>query len=1210
MNWLGKYQQWEIRSRILLVLSFLCSFHVVFSANSELKIQHWRVNQGLPDMPVIAMDQDDKGYIMLYCTEGTYRFDGEKSYPYRPASIKKSQQNIFLKNGELNFSGETFGQNLSGLVSNNGMFWITGDAGLGFFDKNTKTIQWLNKSADLPEDNCDTPVISHENKIWFSMPLFGIGFYDNEKEKFYCIQNIDEYSAFKNAHEVFSILLDRIITCLFFDKDKCLWIGTQNDGLYKISFEPQRYQFFRSEFQKEASLAHRDISFPLATKNGDIWISTWGGGINIWAKEQLEDTQPDFKSIPVLLANNKPFPDMHIFPLMEDSQENIWIGTRQGGLYMISKKDREKKNYRYKVFNATKGLLPSDEIGSFCEGPNNEIYCGTYSGLVKIRAEFSSESTFKELENPDLFQDINVCMLDYSPEGKLWIGARNNYLYVWDLNSNEVDSFLVENNGARGLLLNHVYVDGTDWFVGDFGLFYYDKMDKNIRPFMKNNLLPSNHAESLLADANGMLWVGSDSGLAKVDPYNNEVKIIDLPGGTMGINFTQGASKDKKGYMYFGSRYGLYRFHPKNMEFEHSLNPVIISQVGISGEIFTVDSIQNSTIWKQKDNEAFFQLQHQQNTISFDFLKLNYEKEDLTVFEIMLEGNDNSWTVTSDTHRTWNGLKPGDYRFTVREEGQTNFSEIKFKILLPWWLTWPAILSYVFMASILFVVFYQITSTRAKDKEKRRQKEKYDQLRFRFFLNISHEIRTPLTLIKGAIDRLVERDAEGENNEIQRIKYNTGRLIRMVNEVLDLKKIEQTEVEVNNTYFNLKEFITSTVDAFRLREDKCRINLYLPESPVWINSSRELLETVLYNLLSNAIKFSNEKGKIEVKLQAYENSCEVTVRDYGVGISREDQKKIYDRFYKKENNGTYGAGIGLSLVKEFVELLKGKIELESKPNHGSKFMIKLPLEQNNKVKDKQQENITTDRKNLLVVDDHADIRSFISEIFKNKYDCFEAENGKIALEIARKQMPELIISDVMMPEMNGFQLCKELKENIETSHIPLILLTAKTDFEAELKATECSADAFVAKPFNEKLLKARVNQIIEQRRKLIERFSAGSYTEEDAPQLSEVDNNFILKLEETIKERLDDPALNVEELASSVALSSSGLYRKIKALTNQSPVEFIRTFRLKEAAGLLRNGDKTVTEIADITGFGTQKYFSRCFKQQFNLSPLQYRKEK
>ncbi|MCL3780018.1 response regulator [Prolixibacteraceae bacterium JC049] len=1185
--------------RLYFTILFFVICKLCWSQQS-LTVEHWEINNGLPSNRIEAITQDAAGFIYIKSQNSYYRFDGNSNIEdpdfsrfFTPPQLPIG---VSFHAPDLNIRQEKWVTNVNQLINtDNNQLWGASEDGLIFYDPKAKTFQPHSIHSSLPDRRCTAISSSRNNTVWFAMYLNGIGFYHSKHKKYYTISNIDQFSGFTNGHKVFTQFMDIHIACLFFDSSDNLWIGTHNKGLYKIEFTDQRFQFFRFEYTQQGGLAHKDISCPLVVKNEDIWISTWGGGINIWNKNDLDKPRPDFDRIKMKFKSHAPRYGLRVFPIYEDAKENIWCGIADEGLYYLDHKNRNKRNYQFEALTSRNTSMPSTKIWAITSGLKDDIWCGTGKGLVNISAQRKLKTSFNQLPIPSIFKEKNVLSL-YLQENKLWIGTNENGLFRWDLKSNKLQHF----KSTTSLDLNDVLSISQShdkiWFGGRKGLFYCHKDSLQFRSFSNNQQLPSQVIEAMLSDDFNNLWLGTSRGLAKVIPALSKVVTYNLPGGVMGNNFTQGASKSKEGYLYFGTRYGFYRFHPRMIDQKPSHSPLVFKQVSASGLNIDIDSLKNKPL----------QLAHRQNNIRIEYINLNYSSQPSSGFQVKLEGNDSEWQTTFDTHRNYNLLPPGNYEFKIRKADQSGLKSFQFEILPPWWQTWQAILGFILLTAAFFTAILVSNNKRIKQKEKKRQKEYFEQLRFRFFLNISHEIRTPLTLIKGAIDRLSEEE-HSNSKELNRIKKNTNRLIRMVNEILQLKQLEKNEITVNINHFNLSDFLESTIDAFKLKDEKSQVSLHLPTQDIWLSSSRELIETILYNLLSNAIKYSPNNSPIDVTLLKLDDSIQIKVKDQGIGISAEDIQKIFDRFYQVDSSK--GAGIGLSLVQELTQTLGGKIDVESELNQGSTFTLTLPNKQESPV---NKPEITTNEHHLpvlLIVDDQAELRQFIKEIFQEQYWCIEALDGKHAWTLIEQEQPAFIISDVVMPNMTGIELCTKLRSNLETSHIPLILLTGKTDSSTQLQAVECNADDFISKPFDAHLLKRKVEKLIEQRLLLQQKYASNPTPENKELALPPIDQDFLDKVENLINQHLDDTEFGVEQLAVEIALSSSGLYRKMKSITGYTPVEFIRLYRLKQAAYLLKESSLTISEIADKTGFGTQKYFSRCFKNQFDLSPSAYRKD-
>ncbi|TKG89595.1 hybrid sensor histidine kinase/response regulator [Puteibacter caeruleilacunae] len=1103
-----------------------------------------------------------------------------------------------------------------------GVIWVgSSHGGFGFLDTKESKVTYVGSWSNMPTAYVRNIVEDAEGKIWFDMPLRGIGYWDPKEHQLVSVRNVFENQYLKNGYEVFISLLDYNIGSLFYDRSGNLWIGTLGSGMYRIRFKPQYFQFFKFDYRSAKGLSHENVSCPLATQNGDVWIGTWGGGVNICKKDNLFNLYPEVTSLGHYAEEKREIHYGQVYPLMEDRHGNIWMSSLYAGIYFISRKEIERGRYNLKKYNQENGGIQSNNITALYEDSKGIIWAGTNIGLFRFSpSENRFEQYFHELEEPDYFHGGQISMIAEDVDSRLWIGTHFNGILCWDRRNNKIKQYKTTGTTNLNAILCSVMLPNSSiWFGGKDGLIYFDPLKEQFLSLKGSVDLPSNVIESMLLGDDGRLWLGTDAGMVAFDPENHSTERFIMQGGVMSNSFTRGASEDKSGYLYFGSRNGLCRFHPTEFKRNTAENPVVITNVEIKGKDFRKDSKIFSSIFHGVDitYNNHLELRHDQNTIRLDYRLLNYSPDDIVEYEVFMDGESNSWDRILNNHKTYNNLRPGDYSFHVRQKGQLEETILKITILKPWWIQpWAVVLFIVVVIAVVLLIILW-TNQRAREEEKKHQKEQYDRMRFRFFLNISHEIRTPLSLIMGGLERLKEKASQDEDNcpELDRIQRNTNRLLRMVNEILDLKKAENAEVKVNMSNLNLREFLASTTDAFKIREDKRCIELHMPENVVWIHTDRELLETILYNLLSNAIKYSPECSKIKVVLKCVDDIIQISVRDSGPGIGEEEQQLIFERFYQSENHFKGGSGIGLALSKHYVGLLGGTIEVESELGKGSTFILNFPLaelvEERSKVDEAETEitECSQDLPSIVIVDDQAELRTFIREIFEQEYVIFEACNGKKALALIQQKRPDLIISDVMMPEMDGFELSKAVRDDINLSHIPLILLTAKTGEQAQLKAFECSVDAFIPKPFNQKILKLRAQKLIEQRRQLVQKYGNTPEEKSEILATSKLDKEFLEKIDAILMEKLDDVEFSVEELASEMAISVSGLYRKIKSLTSKSPIEFVRIQRLKVAARLLKETSMSVSEISDATGFGTQKYFSKAFKKQFEISPLNYRKK-
>ncbi|MGQ1788425.1 hybrid sensor histidine kinase/response regulator transcription factor [Saccharicrinis sp. GN24d3] len=1271
---------------LILVLILICQCYVAKAVSVELDLMHWDVSSGLPDDDITCFAQDDKGFIWIGTVKGLVRFDGHNFILFDLPQTSQSEllariysrdkelvlvtnkqtcylfdteylkftkidgadpryedlcwagRNLFLRGQTpasndsiyINEEGALFvgGKTLSGkyhaaFKASTGRLWLGPSEGLSYLNDSGFGVTSVGQLSLMPRVKVDLITEGEDGKIWFAMDLGGIGFWDNNKQELITAKNVVTIPTVKNGYQVLSDLIGFDITSLFFDNNGNLWIGTKRNGMFRVRFTHEFFQHFKFDYRSSTGLAHLDISFPLSMSNGDIWLGTWGEGVNLLKKEDLNIANPNFVTFSPQAGIRGAIQQGDIYPLLEDHSGNLWMGTYGKGIHFLSKKNRTTGNYWFKNYSEIRPGKFFDPISALCEDKSGGIWAGTIRGLYQFD---SSKDKFQALNDDckDLLflKDKYILWLYEGRESELWISTASDGLFLWDRKKKNLKQFRTGDTRSLSGIRGGIFMnDSAMWFAGANGIFHFNPKTDQFLSLSKNVVLPSNYIESMLLGDDSRLWMGTKKGLLALDPDTRKFEVFHMHGGGLSNSFTQGVSKDEKGYMYFGSRNGFYRFHPSELNVKKKEVTVILTDLKIHGKSFRNDSVLFFRYLKGKDISSInhLNLKYNQNTITIGYSNMDFSPNDVHEYEVHLEGEEDSWSGTFDSYQTWSKLRSGNYIFHVKLKGQEQETVLPISIASPWWKTTWFYISLFLFSSFVLTLLLLLVNKRVIAKEKLHQKETYDRLRFRFFLNVSHEIRTPLTLIKGGVDRMIEHGAVRNEfaAEMERVAKNTERLTRLVNEVLDLKNIENKNVSVKNHEFNLKEFLVASVDVFKLRDDRCRLVLKMPKSPVWIVSDREMIETIIYNLLSNAFKYSPQNSDIIVELNHEKNEkAWIKVTDHGSGIRKEDQQRIFERFYRSENQMQSGTGIGLALVKQYADLLGGSVKVDSELGQGSTFTLFIPdkREKEKLAIEKEKRHVLSskiadDRPVLVIVDDHPDIRDFVREIFVNEYLVFEAIDGKNGLALIKEKSPDLIISDVMMPEMNGYELCEAIRSDIAISHIPIVLLTAKTDEEAQMSAFASSADAFINKPFNQKILKIRVDKLIEQRKKLIQKY--GDKPEETTMVLAttQLDKEFVEKMETILMERIEDVDFNVEELASQMAMSTSGLYRKIKALTSKSPVEYIRIHRLKEAAKLLKETTFSVTEVSEKTGFSNQKYFSKCFKHQFNITPLNYRKK-
>ena len=760
------------------------------------------------------------------------------------------------------------------------------------------------------------------------------------------------------------------------------------------------------------------------------------------------------------------------------------------------------------------------------------------------------------------------------------------------------------------------------------------------------------------------MWLSTNNGLSKFDPETGVFRNYDEKDGLATSAFIQRVTvKDAQGFMFFGGIGGLTRFHPDSLKDNPNIPPVVLTDFQLFHKSVPIDPALSENrkigfyLSKNISRLDGIELSYRENVFSLEFAALDYRNPMKNQYAYKLEGFNEDWIYTDASSRTatYTNLDPGKYVFHVKgsnNDGLWNEAGTSLQITItpPWWETKPAYLGYFLLIVTTLILLYRIRLSRVRlqyqaemDHLEAERYHEMDELKSRFFANISHEFRTPLTLILGPIDKILSRIKEREwVPDLQLVQKQAHRLLQLVSQLLDLSRLEARRLKLQASQRNIIPLLKGTVLSFASLADRKKITLTFNSDReiIQVYCEKDIIVKIINNLLSNAFKFTATGGKIKVDVRTGsdhniddEGILVITISDTGIGIAPERIDNIFNRFYQVDSSETReheGAGIGLSLTKELVELHKGNISVESLEGKGTTFTVSLPLgksylEPGEIIDERAGESLgsgslltepefvsvqqsSTSKKGMpivLIVEDNTDVRSYIRGYLED-YRCFEAADGKEGLRLALKKIPDLIISDIMMPKMDGVELCQRIKTDVQTSHIPVILLTAKADIESKLEGLETGADDYLTKPFETKELQARVKNLIDQRRFLRERFRRELILEPEDMPVSSIDERFLKQALDLVYEHLDDPDFNVELFSQKIFMSRRHLNRKLKALTDQTTTGFIRSVRLKRAAQLLGQQSATVSEIAFQVGFQDLSYFTQCFHKEFSKTPTVY----
>jgi signal transduction histidine kinase/DNA-binding response OmpR family regulator len=785
-------------------------------------------------------------------------------------------------------------------------------------------------------------------------------------------------------------------------------------------------------------------------------------------------------------------------------------------------------------------------------------------------------------------------------------------------------------------------------------LCLFNIKQNKFQQFYENNLFSNNLIFKILEDDTGKLWVCTQKGITVFDPikkkFKNYINQNGIQQGTFNIN---SGLKTITGEMYFGGIDGFNYFNPKSLFKNTNTPPLVITGLKINNK--QTNPIDNSEITDHISMAKEINLSYKQN-FSLDFIALNYTAPHENQYSYMLEGFDKEWNnVGNATTAVYTNLDPGTYTFKLRaqsEDGSWQTPEKAIKIIVnpPFWLTYFAYFLYLLILGLsLWAIrrrgIQKLRNEFALEQERREvkyliererreaeRKMELEQLKIKFLTNLSHELKTPLTLILNPIENLLNNEKNVEKLEIINIvNRNAKRLLNLVNQLLDLRKIEENELKLSLTEEDIVSFSKEIFDSFKYISERKHISLDFESSITDYNTSfdKNKVERILINLLSNAIKFTNENGNVYCQIESdADRGIKLIIGDSGIGIPEAMQAKIFERFFQINNSTNIlnqGSGIGLSIAQEFVKLHGGTITLESEENMGSIFTVYFPFVRTaiissannafdvkphknceNEIKQKETEQAPIKKPVLLIVDDSEDLRAYLRESLKSAYKIIEASDGKQGWQKTLALHPEIIVSDINMPNMDGITLVKKIKNDIRTKHIPIILLTVLGEEIEQLKGLETGANDYLTKPFSLKLLNIKINNLLSLNHILKHTYSKQINLDVAEIEVVSEDEKFLLKIGRYIEEHITDPELSIEELSQKMYMSRGTLYSKILSLTGETPVEYVRSLKLKKAVALLEKSDMKISQIGYEVGFSNPNYFARAFKAKYGISPTEY----
>jgi len=1039
--------------------------------------------------------------------------------------------------------------------------------------------------------------------LWTGIFQKGVYFTPNNPNKF----SILGYKSFNK-----NIIGSSCVMSILKDNDQTVWVGTDNDGIYGVEKRGNVKHFSRTTNNSVSST----IMCIFQDSNHDIWLGSYLNGLSRFNKENGICTY--YNQISPSIGNN--FLSNKVICITEDKQKNLWIGTNGAGLYSFNLKSQTYKQH-YAYDGGHNGKILSDGINCVLNDRDGFIWIGTFRGVCRINPKTNVIVNYTTKGN--ILPGTIVYAMDEDHAGNIWIGTTE-------------------------------------------GLACYNKKKNISRIYTMANGLPSNVICGILEDNKGNIWLSTHMGISKMLVTDNKFINYYSFDGLQGNEFSKGAAYHADNdEMFFGGISGISHFYPQKInDVRKQLNVYLTELYILDVPILKSEKTENQ---KKKIISRFISdvdtihLAYKDNMFSLEFSTFDFGNSERVFYRYKMEGLNPEWMNTSQgvSRINFTNINYGTYRLKVKACIQDNMSPEKEYLIIispPWYLSWWAKAFYfnLFLLLGIGITKYLLNQIQHRQEMMRREHaEQINEAKLQFFINISHEIRTPMTLIISPLEKLISENHEKEKQQVYKMMYrNAQRILRLINQLMDIRKIDKGLMIVKFNETDMVGFIDDLMQTFEYLANKRNIRFTFEHTdtvmPVWIDQNN--FDKVLLNILSNAFKYTPENGEITILLQTgsdtgetevLQHYFEIIVSDTGIGIDDEKIEKIFERFYQIDNdqtNSNFGTGIGLHLARSLTELQHGKLVAKNKNDgQGSEFIIRMPMGnthlnnleignvelqpvlkkeinlKNAGLYDESQieETIKVKSKTnyrILLVDDEDEIRQYLKSELSGIYKIFECTNGKDALDFILKEKPHLVISDVMMPDMDGLTLCKKIKSNININHIPVVLLTARSTDEDKAEGFETGADAYIVKPFSVGLLKKQVANLIENRVRLEVKPSDSEESKSLIKKIVLKSNDDILleKILKIINENISDSDLNVEMLASGVGMSRVHMHRKLKELTNQSARDFIRSIRLKQASELLTNKKLTISEVAYAIGFTNLSHFSNSFHEFYGMSPKEY----
>jgi len=1189
-----------------------------------------------------CLHQDRNGHLWTGTQTGLYRLDTQTGFTQGSGSF------VHIPNpAKTNPSGDiitAIGEDRQGDL------WLgTEDDGLFLFDPVQNThIRYSHSDkqpGSLGSNLIRCLLVDKKGQLWAGGINGGLNLFDAPARLFFHYENEPGNS---------SGLSQRTISALFEDRQGNIWIGTHRGGINIYSPGLEKFNLFRQE-SSPSSLGYNDVKAFCEDRDGNIWVGTDGGGLDLFSRDKRSFRHYRYD----------PFKDNSIgsdavLDVMQDKKGNTWVSTWGGGLEILHK---DGTFTRYQNNPADSHSISSNFVQKTFEDYEGRLWVATYYGglnlfdpVKKVFTRMVSDPTGKTR-----LTGRNIVSIMEDREGHIWIGTDDGGLNCYHQATRHFTHYFDKGEKMPDLRVLFTDNKGRFW-VGQKGLYLFDPSRDSFSLYTDKAGLSEEFIKGITEDESGALWIATSNGLTQFNPDNYSFKKYNTGDGLQGLEFEANAClRTKDGEMYFGGINGFNSFYPAGIRANPFIPPVYITGFQLFNQKVRVGG-QGSPLKEDISLSKEITLSYKQSTFSLSFSALNFTSPENNSYAYMLDGVEKTWNyVGKEKKSVYTNLAPGEYTFRVKasnNDGVWNEDGASIRIIItpPFWkTTWFTTLLILLAIAGLYAFYKHRTKLKIRQLEETKRLEMH-RVQMQFFTNISHEFRTPLSLILGPLEKLMKENVRPGLQHYYDLMYrNTQRLLDLINELMDFGKLESGALKLAVMKGNLPTFLDEIAEEFRDWALQKEIHFTIEKTSIqqdtWFD--RQILEKILLNLLHNSFKYTRPGGSTHLEvLSSLENFrpsfagelilknefrgktyAYIRVADTGIGISRESLPHLFERYYRITDSHL-GSGIGLAFVKSLALLHKGDIYVYSERLKGTEIIIGIPVDRTDYTTEERREDnapvtgvrletLTTGEPHssladasdsqpadaVLLVEDNEELRQFLKDSLATHYKVIEAVNGLEGLAKAKEYHPGFIISDVIMPGMDGIQLCKAIKQNIDTSHIPFLMLTARTALASQVEGLDSGADYYFSKPLNMDLLLLTVRNRFEQSARLKQRYARESNIEAMELVNSEKDKEFMTRLLEVIDTQLVNPDFDIEYLCQEMGMSRTSLYQKIKNISHQSIGDFIRTIRLKRAVQIMTHEDVSLTEVMYRIGIQTQSYFTKAFKKEFGKTPTQFMQE-